>query len=292
MTTTANSSGGSRATLDDAREALRVERRRTADEREAFRAFRGRLESVSTESPSPGGSPATSRGGPGTPPGISGSGGVSGATAAPDATGDASSGVSAAPPGSGLVAVRDAYAETVMSVPHYEDEYDDTYERSVAAEFGPELAYALTRGAAYHPDCERALFDAVDAAIAERERLEGRLRREAESIDRAGSRLAAVRREIASLDAVVPDGDFGALDACRARAGVLVEDCDRIAARRQRVIAAHERELRLDEDAVDLPTYLYGSIDATYPVLAAVGAVGDRLDELTRRIESAMARGE
>jgi len=272
MPTATDGSEGSRAPIDEAREALRVERRRTADEREAFRAFRGRLEAIPTESTSPGGSPATGRGGPGGPPGFSGSGSP------------------AVPPGSGLGAVRDAYVETVMSVPHYGDEYDDTYERSVAAEFGPELAYSLTRSAAYHPDCERALFGAVDAATGERERLEERLATEAESLDRAGSRLAAVRREIASLDAVVPDGDFGALDACRARAGVLVDDCDRIAARRQRVIAAHERELRLDEGAVDLPTYLYGSIDATYPVLAAVGSVGDRLDGLTRRIERAMAR--
>jgi hypothetical protein len=286
---TTDGSEGSRALIDDAREALRVERRRTVDEREAFRAFRGRLEAIPTESTLPGGSPATGRGGPSGPPGIAG-GGVSGPTPAPGATADAGPGVPAAPPGSGLVAVRDAYVETVMSVPHYEAEYDDTYERSVAAEFGRELACALTRNAAYHPDCERALFDAVDAAIEERERLEERLRTEAESLDRAGSRLAAVRREIASLDAAVPEGDFGALDACRARAGVLVDDCDRIAARRQRVIAAHERELRLDEDAVDLPTYLYGSIDATYPVLAAVGAVGDRLDDLTRRVERAMAR--
>jgi hypothetical protein len=287
---TTDGSEGSRALIDDAREALRVERRRTVDEREAFRAFRGRLEAIPTESASLDGSPATGRGGPGGPPGISGAGGATGPTAAPGATADAGPGVPAAPPGSGLVAVRDAYVETVMSVPHYEAEYDDTYERSVAAEFGRELACALTRNAAYHPDCERALFDAVDAAIEERERLEERLRTEAESLDRAGSRLATVRREIASLDAAVPEGDFGALDACRARAGVLLDDCDRIAARRQRVIAAHERELRLDEDAVDLPTYLYGSIDATYPVLAAVGAVGDRLDDLTRRVERAMAR--
>lgn len=289
MPTATDGSEGSGAPIDDAREALRVERRRTADEREAFRAFRGRLEAIPTESTSPVGSPATGRGGPGGPPGISEAGGVPGPTA-PSAAADAGPGTPAATPGSGLVAVRDAYVETVMSVPHYEDEYDDTYERSVAAEFGPELAYALTRNTAYHPDCERALFGAVDAAIEERERLEERLATEAESLDRAGSRLAAVRREIASLDAVIPEGDFGALDACRARTGVLVDDCDRIAARRQRVIAAHGRELRLDEDAVDLPTYLYGSTGATYPVLAAVGSVGDRLDGLRGQIERAMAR--
>jgi len=276
MATTPDGSDGSRAVIDEARAALRVERRRAVDEREAFRTFRGRVESIPTEAASPGGSPATA--------GFSGGAGrASGSGAAADAGGPA------APPGSGLAAVRDAYAETVMSVPHYEAEYDDTYERSVAAEFGPELAYALTRSAGYHPEYEPALRDAVDAAVEERDRLVERLGVEADSLDRAGSRLAAIRREIASLDAAVPEGGFGALDACRARAEVLVEDCDRIAARRQRVIAEHERDLRLGDDVVDLPTYLYQSTAARYPVLSAVGAIGDRLDDLARRIERAMA---
>lgn len=279
MTTTTDGPDESRAVIDDARAAVRVERRRTVDEREAFRAFRGRVESISTETASPSGSPATA--------------GVADVTTPASGSGtaiDAGVGGPATPPGSGLVAVRDAYAETVMSVPHYEEEYDDTYERSVAAEFGPELAYALTRSSGYYPEYEPALFDAIDAAIEERDRLVERLRVEAESLDRAGSRLAAIRREIDSLDAAVPEGGFGALDACRARAGVLVEDCDRIAARRQRVLAEHGRELRLGDGVVDLPTYLYQSTPATYPVLAAVGSIGDRLDDLTRRIERAMAR--
>ncbi|OYR53293.1 hypothetical protein DJ73_07965 [Halorubrum sp. Ea1] len=279
MTATDDAVDGSRAALEDAREALRIERRRVIDEREAFRTFRGRVESVSTEATSPDGSSAAA-----------GFRGVAGPASGSGAAADAGAGGPAGPPGSGLAAVRDAYAETVMSVPHYEEEYDDTYERSVAAEFGPELAYALTRSAGYHPEYEPALIDAVESAIEERDRLVERLEVEADSLDRAGSRLAAVRREIASLDAAVPDGGFGALDACRARAGVLVEDCDRIAARRQRVIAEHGRDLRLGDDVADLPTYLYQSTDATYPVLSAVGSIGDRLDDLTRRIERAMTR--
>ncbi len=279
MATTTDDSDDSRAVIGDAREALRVERRRTVDEREAFGAFRGRLDAIPTATASPSGSPETA-----------GSAGFAGPAGGSGPGVDAGVRGSAAPSGSGLAAVRDAYAETVMSVPHYEAEYDDTYERSLAAELGPELAYALTRTAGYHAGCESALFDAVDAAIEERERLLKRLRVESESLDRAGSRLASVRREIASLDAAVPEGGFGALDACRARTGVLVEDCDRIAARRQRVLAEHESELRLDDDAPGLPAYLYQGISATHPVLAAVGSVGDRLDDLGRRIERAMAR--
>jgi len=276
MATTTEPADGGPGVLDDAREALRVERRRAGDEREAFRAFRSRVASVSAE-------PVRTDGGAGPATGGDGPLGVA-------APGSAASPASGPPAGSGLVAVRDAYQETVMSVPHYEREYDDTYERSVAEEFSPELAYALTRGPRFHGECKRSLLDATETAIEERERFVETVRSEVESVERAASRLAPIRSEVASTeDEAFAESGFGTLDAYRARIGVLVDDCDRIAARRQRELAAHERGLALD-DGVDLPTYLYQELAPTYPVLATVGAVGDRLSEVKRRIERAMAR--
>ncbi|ELZ40833.1 hypothetical protein C472_01342 [Halorubrum tebenquichense DSM 14210] len=185
-----------------------------------------------------------------------------------------------------------------MSVPHYEAEYDDTYERSVAAEFGPELAYALTRTNCFHEEYKRSLLSAVETAVQEREAFLDALESEIESVERARSRLDPIRTEIAAIDEELggdesADGfdapTFGALDACRTRTEALREDCDRIAARRQRVLADHDRRLALSDD-LDLPAYCYQDLDVTYPVLAAVAAVGDRLDALCRRIEREMGR--
>lgn len=271
-----------------ARAKLRVERRRVVDEREAFRAFRGRVSSIPNESgrvdptdPGAGGGFA----GAGGPAGVRGA--IGGATGGADG---------AAPPGSQLVAVRDAYRATVMSVPHYEAEYDDTYERSVAEEFGPELAYVLTRTDCFHEEYKRSLLCAVETAVQEREAFLDAVESEIESVERAGSRLEPIRTEIGAIEAEIGgEGDdsaaagFGALDACRTRIGALRDDCDRIAARRQRVLADHERRLALG-DELDLPGYCYQDLDVTYPVLAAVGAVGDQLEMLRERIERAMAR--
>ncbi|WP_144922798.1 DUF7260 family protein [Halorubrum salsamenti] len=284
MATTIEPADGSPELLDCAREALRVERRRTCDEREAFRAFRGRVASVPSE-------PIRTDGGAG---GVAGGGGPIGVAGGSEAGPIGSAGTagdpgSGPPAGSGLVAVRDAYRETVMSVPHYEAEYDDTYERSVAEEFGPELAYALTRGSRFHAECKRSLLDAAETAIEGRERFVDAVESEAESVDRAAARLAPIRSEVASTARTEFSEDgFGTLDAYRARTEALIDDCDRIAARRQRELASHERDLALDGD-MDVPTYLYQDLSATYPVLATVGAVGDRLDDLKRRIERAMA---
>ncbi|EMA59080.1 DUF7260 family protein [Halorubrum lipolyticum] len=284
MATTTEPTDGGPGLLDEARAALRVERRRVGDEREAFRAFRGRVASVPSE-------PVRTDGGAGPVAGGGGGGpiGVAGGARAVGPSGTAESPGSGPPAGSGLVAVRDAYRETVMSVPHYEDEYDDTYERSVAEEFSPELAYALTRGSRFHAECKRSLLDATKTATEERERFADTVRSEAESVERAASRLTPIRSEVASTARrEFSEDGFGTLDAYRARSEALIDDCDRIAARRQRELASHERDLAIAGD-IDVPTYLYQDLSATYPVLATVGAVGDRLDELKRRIERAMA---
>jgi hypothetical protein len=274
-----------------ARAALRVERRRVVDEREALRAFRGRVSSIPDESRSAG--PADAAGAGDGFAGVSGAirgsiGGLDGAARG------------AASPGSGLVAVRDAYRATVMSVPHYEAEYDDTYERSVAEEFGPEIAYALTRTNYFHEEYKRSLLSAVETAVQEREAFLDAVESEIESVERAESRLDPIRSEVVAIedelgDDELGDGDaeaasvgFGALDACRTRTEALVEDCDRIAARRQRVLADHERRLAIG-DEIDLATYCYQDLDVTYPVLAAVGVAGDQIEGLRDRIERAIA---
>ncbi|MFW6318192.1 MAG: DUF7260 family protein, partial [Halorubrum sp.] len=153
-----------------ARAALRVERRRVVDEREAFRAFRGRVSSIPDESGSPG--PSDGFAGVG--------GGMSDAVGA----GTGGRGDVTAAPGSRLVSVREAYRATVMSVPHYAEEYDDTYERSVAEEFGPELAYALTRTDCFHEEYKRTLLSAVETAVQEREAFLDALESEIESVER------------------------------------------------------------------------------------------------------------
>ncbi|SFR57071.1 MULTISPECIES: DUF7260 family protein [Halorubrum] len=279
-----------------ARAALRIERRRTVDEREALRAFRGRVSSIPDESVSTG--PSDASGGDG----FAGVRGLAGGSVKGSVGG---AGRGTASPGSRLVAVRDAYRATVMSVPHYEAEYDDTYERSVVEEFGPELAYALTRTDYFHEEYKRSLLSAAETAVQEREAFLDALESETESVERAESRLDPIRTEIEAIrDELGGDAEprsesddeteagtpgFGALDACRTRIEALHGDCDRIAARRQRVLAEHERRLALSDD-VDLPAYCYQDLDVTYPVLAAVGSVGERLDGLRDRIERAMAR--
>jgi hypothetical protein len=265
MATTGEAAGD--RPLRDALRALRVERRRTADERAAFDAFHDRVRSIAAAD----GRPATT-GGPADHlrPGL----------------GDGIDPRARPGPGGGLVAVRRAYEATVMSVPHYDAEYGDTYPRSLAAEFGPELAAALTRGTAFEAEYRRALL----AKAAEARELRGRfvdaLDDERESLTGASVRLARVEEAVAGIEAAAfGTATFGELDAHRARLESLSDRCDAVAADRQAAIRHGERALGLPDAPPDLPAYLYGDLPERYPVLARIGDLGDRI----RRQEDALA---
>jgi hypothetical protein len=261
--------------LGDALDALRVERRRTVDEREAFEAFRSRVRRIAAE--------ATPTAGAG--------GDVSAATAARADT-SRLRGV-AGSTGPGLVAVRNAYAETVMSVPHYEEEYNDTYERSLAEEFSPELAVALTREPTLHERYRSSLLTKTTEAIDRREDLLGIVESESASVSRARENLSSIAEEVATLSRRGFETErFGALDAYRARLNVLAEKCDEVAARRQRERIDGERWANVGEVASDVRTYLYQDLSVTYPVLAAVAAVGRRVESVRLDVERAMIYAE
>ena len=245
--------------LREATESLDLERRRLVDERQAFEAFRSRISRISaseTPTPSTSSKPLQRK---------------------------------EQVPGTGLVAVRDAYRETVMGVPHYEAEYNDTYPQSLAAEFSPEVAVALTQGSVFTERYNRLLCAKTKESIEEREQFITAVDTERESLTRAADRLRSIAEELQTLgEPSLSDLDYGTLDAYRVRTETLESNCDAIARRRQREHAATSRSLQLDDTLPDVATYLYQDHSVTYPALATVGRLGDELRDLRESIEREM----
>lgn len=249
--------------LESMRGTLRTERRRLVDERQAFGAFRKRLSEID----------------PGQPP--------TGRSAGSRVVGTAPA-RSVSP---GLVAVRDAYEETVMSVPHYAEDYDDTYPESLEAEFGAEMAAALTRGSALDPSLKRELSGAAGRLRENRDAFVGTLDTEASSLSARSDRLLELDAELEGIaNAEFGDMDFGALDAHRARIEVLRDRCEEDVRERQETIHEQRRELRVPGDSPDVPRYLYREQSARYPILSMLADRIDRLDALRSTVETAMAR--
>lgn len=250
-----------KARLTAAAKRVATERQRTADELEALRAFDRKVRSIAVDSPTAdsGGSTATA------------------VTVGTPAT------------GVGLKNVRRAYEATVMDVPHYSEEYGDSYAESLRGEFSPSIASALIDGQRLDNRCKQAVLSAAADSRTRRESLLETLETEAESLATAMETLVDIEAELPTL-AVETDTDksFGALDARRARLGVLEETCNEILERRQHAIFEQRQTFVLPNDAPDIAKYIYQECPFDYPVMSSVAVLVNRIGNLRDRIERAM----
>lgn len=243
--------------FDAARDCLRTERRRTIDEQEAFRAFERRIRRLDRQ-----GAPAQK-----------------GAMDVKLASGSAR----------GLRSVRDAYEATVMSVPHYETEYGESFEQHVRVEFGPELAALLTRGTAFDTRARQAILAAASQAQETRETLANALDSEEESFATGTEELLPILDELAEYDPTqFSERSFGTLDAYRARLTVLEDHCETIVDRRQATLVDQRRTLALTIDDPDVPTYVYQNLETTYPIVSTAADALQQIDALGTAVERAL----
>ena len=268
--------------LRAAEDELRRERRRTQDELEALEAFERRVRSIdaTTGSPALAGSRRTAGVGVGVGMDVGTEAGAgAGPRLSPSAVSDG-----------GLDRVRDAYEATVMDVSHYAEEYDDTYRRSLAEEFSPDLAAALVDGTTFDGRCKRAVLSAIAESKSARESFLSEIDAEREAIERAAETLSEIAEELEELSAVpFAERSFGALDAYRSRIGVLEDKCEAVSDRRQTTVFEQRRTRRLPADATDMAAYFYQELDVEYPVMSAVAYLLEELTGLRLRIERAMA---
>lgn len=255
----ATSSGNAERRLSAARTELERERRRTSDEIDALRRFGRRLAKLDAES-----APAPEAGNV--------------ACVAPVGTTCSNT----------LDRVREAYEETVMSVPHYTEEYDDTYAESLTAEFDTHVTVALTEGTFDQRSKETVRSAIVESRTARRSLLAA-IDDEEESLAVATEDLTPVVESLASLSGRrFVDESFGALDAYRARLGQLEETCETVLTRRQDAVFDQRRAAWLPADAPDVAQYFYQGLEDSYPVMAVVADLLERIRDLRSRVERAM----
>jgi len=188
-----------------------------------------------------------------------------------------------------LATVREAYAETVMSVPHYDEDYDDTYEQSIHAEFGPEIAVLLTQSNQFTPATKSTLLAGVDEAIDQRTEFKKVSQRELKSLRSAAAEVEPISNTLTSLSTTDFDSaSFGALDAYLHQTDVLITDCDEIAKQRQQELAKIERSWQSAASSLDLTAYFYQSLPVTHPVLARLGDIGGTIESLRQDIKQAI----
>ncbi|WP_066417942.1 DUF7260 family protein [Halorubrum aethiopicum] len=264
------------AYVRDAETVCRRERRRVTDEHDAFEEFADRIAALD---PCP-------------------------AEATQPSAAAASRLVGARPGGGGAVGdvrlrrVLDTYRDTVMSLPHYTEEYDESVGESLAAELGPDTAVSLASNGTLSPGLQSALVDRSRRAAAARRSLADAIDVELDALDDAGATAERIDRRRVRLNQHldgIPHGRRAdaAIDVWE-RLDDLESECDAAAADRQSTL--RNPPMSPEQVAGGVETgfyeYLYVPMDGPdHPVLASIATLVDRIREDRDRVARRIADG-
>jgi hypothetical protein len=170
--------------------------------------------------------------------------------------------------------LRTAYESTVMAVEHYDDEYGESYEENIRAEYGPDIATLLITGHVFERHHKQALTVATEDVIDQRRYLLDALDEEQQSVERFKEPVKSVTDAIESLETgTLTSSSPQLLDGYRRRLDVLKSRCHDLVERRQSEIVDDRRALSLSTSSPDIPSYLYTDLPVTYPVIAPLTAL-------------------
>jgi hypothetical protein len=234
-------------TIRSAEEAIQLEQRRITAEIEAYQQFSKKVATISTTTtPQP--TPVTQYG-------------------TVDCTVN---------PETGLI--EEFFEETVMSVPHYEEDYDESFKEHISAEFTPEVALLLKDSNQMAKQYTSILESYIHTAISERKNLCKTLETEYNSVDDLGSQVCELSQEVIEVSQRnFNTMDFGALEAHWRRLETITTKCDKIAADRQQLIDSPTRAAGHSNSDICLNRYLYEDLTCEYPVLKTIGILGGRI---------------
>jgi hypothetical protein len=248
----------------EARSEVASERRRTRDEAKALSTFRRRVSRIDAAEPRPRQAMVQ------TAPGLAQRG---------------------KPPDDGLRRVRDAYRETVMAVPHFEEDYGESLPTHLSAEFGEDVAAAVVDGDRFTPQLKGALVGAADDGQSRREDLLVALERESEALAEADDVLGGIDadRESAVARPLYHRSFEDLYDAWHRLADV-ERRLESFLGDRQAAVRDDRTVAPANHDREAFHAYLYGPLDVDYPVLAAGADLAARIRETRAEVLAAITR--
>lgn len=182
------------------------------------------------------------------------------------------------------------YRETVMGVPHYTEDYDDSLSESLAIEFGPEVATAMTTGDHLTPHLRDRLVKATQEVRESRHALLQGLNSERSALEAADEDLTRLG---ADIDDVLSARSFDSwtnedLVVARDHLHTHERECDQLVVDRQATL--HEQRVpsthRID---LEFAEYLYQSLPVTYPVLTDIASLAETLHTARHDVERTLS---
>ncbi|WP_336338870.1 DUF7260 family protein [Haloarcula brevis] len=160
--------------------------------------------------------------------------------------------------------LRDAYADTVLAVDHYESVYDESLVENVAIEFGPDYAalFHPETNVRFSPPLKQSLVAAAEQAVDERAALDRAVRLEQEAMREHRSSLQGI---LDALDSTVVPEWYR--ETFRNDVGALLED-------RQEQLHSSVHRFETHEFCA----YMYEEQLWTYPVLTSLARFQESVD--------------
>jgi hypothetical protein len=188
--------------------------------------------------------------------------------------------------------IRKIYRETVIDLPHYTTEYSDSLSESLAEEFSPQIASALTTGAQYTTPLRTRLLTESQQAQTDRANFLQVLTRETENLRSADDRIATIGDNFQTLAAdSLETWTPAELTESREQLHAAEEHCEKLATKRQSTVQTSRIPGPTSHD-IDLSEYLYQPLAVTYPVLADLAEMTDILHTERSRVNYALERAE
>lgn len=184
--------------------------------------------------------------------------------------------------------VRNAYSETVMSVPHYDEDYDQSLNDHLAAEFTSELAGALATTDSLTPSLHETLLTGSQQAKESRSSLLDMLDRETDSLQHARETLNEMYTSLVEMNQQpITAWSTTEIISTHERLQEFETQCDELAAQRQAELNS-QRVRRPNHTDEQLNEYLYASLPVTYPVLSDLAEFASLVSMARQRLEQAL----
>jgi uncharacterized membrane protein YhdT/DNA repair exonuclease SbcCD ATPase subunit len=190
-----------------------------------------------------------------------------------------------------LQQVREAYEDTVMAVPHYEEDYGDTVDESLVEEFGEEIAIAMESSQQFSPPLKRHFLQAANVARERRTNFLSILNQEEKALESARTTLTELEDQLhRQLEQPLADVSIDELLTRYDRLHEYERQCEAILQDRQHHrTTGHAAVTTPGSSNTDLQTYLYQPLSTTYPVLADGSALLETLQTTQHRVTTELA---
>lgn len=184
----------------------------------------------------------------------------------------------------GLTQACKVYRATVMSVPYYQKEYDETLQTNLAEELGKESAAAVTEGDQLYPYIKTALSGAARRASATRAELIKTIDREIQTVNQLRDRLVEIHDKLNGLlDQPLEHAEFNVLRITRNRLTDLRSTCETLVAERQEQLQKHTCAVSIDIE--DFGRYLYSTEETAHPIITHLTEVLTVIDRGISHVE-------